>query len=117
MGRRFLNPNQHTFTFLLQEPKININDKVGLQVHAHVIKLGYACHVFFRNALIQSYFECCDVDSSQRVFEKDSLYRDVVMWNSMLAGAVRNGDVRIAEQMFDEMPEKDVVSWSTMIIG
>lgn len=35
----------------------------------------------------------------------------------MLAGLVRNGDVRVAEKVFDEMPERDVVSWSTMIMG
>ncbi|XP_047176820.1 pentatricopeptide repeat-containing protein At3g62890-like [Vigna umbellata] len=122
MRRRFLNPNQHTFTFLLHACSKNLkikvnNNRLGVQVHVHVIKLGYACHVFVRNSLIHFYFECGDADSSQRVFEEDALCSDVVTWNSMLAGAVRNGDVRVAEKMFGEMPERDVVSWSTMIMG
>lgn len=76
--------------------------------------------MFVRNALIHLYYECSSgVESSKRVFEEeeDTLCRDVVTWNSMLAGLVRNGEVRAAEEMFDEMPQRDVVSWSTMIMG
>ncbi|XP_020217518.1 pentatricopeptide repeat-containing protein At5g06540 [Cajanus cajan] len=90
---------------------------MGVQVHSQIIKLGYACHVFVRNALIHFYCECSCVDSSKKVFEEDTLCRDVVTWNSMLAGFVRSGEIRSAEKMFDEMPERDVVSWSTMIMG
>lgn len=127
MRRRFLNPNQHTFTFLLHactktSPGLGLCPGLtaGVQVHGHVIKLGFARHVFVRNALIHLYYECSSgVESSKRVFEEeeDTLCRDVVTWNSMLAGLVRNGEVRAAEEMFDEMPQRDVVSWSTMIMG
>lgn len=129
MRRRFLNPNQHTFTFLLHactktSPGLGLGLcpglTAGVQVHGHVIKLGFARHVFVRNALIHLYYECSSgVESSKRVFEEeeDTLCRDVVTWNSMLAGLVRNGEVRAAEEMFDEMPQRDVVSWSTMIMG
>ncbi|CAJ1960457.1 unnamed protein product [Sphenostylis stenocarpa] len=121
LRRRFLSPNEYTFTFLLhacsKNSKTSVHNQLGVQIHSHVIKLGYACHVFVRNALIHLYFECCDADSSKRVFEEDPLCSDVVTWNSMLAGAVRNGDVRFAEKMFAEMPTRDVVSWSTMIMG
>ncbi|KAK7305498.1 hypothetical protein VNO77_43404 [Canavalia gladiata] len=37
--------------------------------------------------------------------------------DSMLAGLVINGEVRIAEKPFDEIPKRDVVCWSTMIMG
>ncbi|KAK7278085.1 hypothetical protein RJT34_23110 [Clitoria ternatea] len=121
MRRRFLKPNEHTFNFVLHacSKKTNNgkNNDSGVQIHGHVIKLGYACHVFVRNALIHFYSECSSVDSSKRVFEEDILCSDVVTWNSMLTGLVRNGEVRVAEKMFDEMSERDVVSWSTMIMG
>jgi pentatricopeptide repeat protein len=121
MRRRFLKPNQHTFTFLLNAcTKENFKLTPGVQVHDHVIKLGYAHHVFVRNALIHFYFECSDAtECSKKVFEEnaDSICSDVVTWNSVLAGLVRKGEVFVAEKMFDEMPERDVVSWSTMIMG
>lgn len=63
------------------------------------------------------YFECSCGDSSKRVFEEDTLLRDVVTWNSMIAGLFRNREISDAEKVFDEMPERDVISWSTMIMG
>ncbi|KAK7280647.1 hypothetical protein RJT34_25712 [Clitoria ternatea] len=121
MRRRFLKPNEHTFNFVLHACSKKTNNgkssDSGVQIHAHVIKLGYACHVFVRNALIHFYCECSSVDSAKRVFEEDTLSSNVVTWNSILAGLVRNGEVRVAEKVFDEMPERDVVSWSTMIMG
>ncbi|KAF3950141.1 hypothetical protein CMV_024065 [Castanea mollissima] len=57
------------------------------------------------------------VECSKRVFEENGHCRDVVTWNSMLAGFVRDGRIGDAEKVFDEMPERDVISWSTMIMG
>ncbi|CAK8566036.1 unnamed protein product [Lathyrus sativus] len=126
MRHRFLNPNQHTFTFLLHActkgHTFTSTRTPGVQVHCHVIKLGYVRHVFVRNALIHFYFEgFSTTEYSKRVFEEDTdtdtLCSDVVTWNSMLAGLVRRGEVGVAEKMFDEMPHRDVISWSTMIMG
>ncbi|OMP02824.1 hypothetical protein CCACVL1_02685 [Corchorus capsularis] len=43
--------------------------------------------------------------------------RNVVSWNSLLAGYIRCGDVDMARRVFDEMPERNVVSWTTMVAG
>ncbi|PIA32590.1 hypothetical protein AQUCO_04400052v1 [Aquilegia coerulea] len=42
---------------------------------------------------------------------------DIVSWNSMIAGYVKNGEVGIARELFDVMPERDLVSWNSMISG
>jgi pentatricopeptide repeat protein len=41
--------------------------------------------------------------------------RDVVSWNTVIAGYAQNGSIEDASQLFGRMPEKDVISWNTMI--
>lgn len=42
---------------------------------------------------------------------------DLVSYNSMIDGYVKNGGIGAARKMFDEMPERDVLSWNCMIAG
>lgn len=115
--RKEMLPNNHTFTFLLQAcSKASAVDE-GTQVHTHVVKFGFGEDVFIRNALIHFYSACCKIECSKRVFEENAHSRDVVTWNSILAGLVRDGQVGDAETVFGEMPERDVISWSIMITG
>ncbi|KAF2308722.1 hypothetical protein GH714_014090 [Hevea brasiliensis] len=42
---------------------------------------------------------------------------ELVSWNSMIDGYVRNGDVALARELFDDMPDRDVFSCNSMISG
>ncbi|KAJ4728764.1 Pentatricopeptide repeat-containing protein [Melia azedarach] len=52
----------------------------------------------------------------RRLFE-EMPERNVVSWNSMIVGLIRNGELNEARQVFDSMPIKNVVSWNAMIAG
>ncbi|KAJ7964281.1 Pentatricopeptide repeat-containing protein [Quillaja saponaria] len=117
MQRSFVRPNKHTFTFLLQACSKALAIKEGIQVHAHVMRLGFQEDVFIRNALIHFYSACCRFECSKQVFNEDAQWRDIITWNSMLTAYVRDGQISVAVKMFGEMQVKDVISWSTMIMG
>ncbi|KAI6683149.1 hypothetical protein NL676_029062 [Syzygium grande] len=51
-----------------------------------------------------------------KVFD-DMGERNLVCWNSLLAGYVRRGDMGGAWKLFDEMREMNVVSWTIMVAG
>lgn len=55
----------------------------------------------------------CD---AEKVFGGCSM-RDLFTWNLMMGVYVGSGDAKGASRVFDEMPERDVVSWSTVIAG
>lgn len=89
----------------------------GAQVHTHIIKLGFYDNVFARNNLIHFYSACRMIECAEKVFDQSPEWRDVVTWNAMLGGYIREGRIEDVEKMFDEMPERDVVSWSIKIMG
>ncbi|KAL8241266.1 hypothetical protein R6Q59_014871 [Mikania micrantha] len=47
----------------------------------------------------------------------DSKQRNILTWNSMVSGYVRQNEITKPRQVFDEMPERDTMSWNTMISG
>ncbi|XP_050212173.1 putative pentatricopeptide repeat-containing protein At5g40405 [Mercurialis annua] len=112
-----IRPNNYSFTFLLQACAKGFGLIEGIQVHSHVIKLGFCDDVYVRNALIHLFFGFCRVDCAKKVFDENPFRCDVVTWNAMLAGFGRDGQVCVAEKVFDEMPDRDVISWNTMIMA
>ncbi|KAK9266928.1 hypothetical protein L1049_027187 [Liquidambar formosana] len=56
------------------------------------------------------------IGDARLVFDASS-EADLVTWNSMIDGYVKNGEVGVARELFDEMPERDVFSWNSMIAG
>eukprot|EP00257_Ricinus_communis_P021236 XP_015580668.1 pentatricopeptide repeat-containing protein At5g66520 [Ricinus communis] len=117
MLRRFIRPNNYSFTFLFQGCGKGLGFIEGVQIHCHVIKFGFCEDVYVRNALIHFFFACCRVECSKQVFEENPRRCDIVTWNAMLAGFARDGQVAVVEKMFDEMYERDVISWNTMIMA
>ncbi|XP_022737169.1 pentatricopeptide repeat-containing protein At2g45350, chloroplastic-like [Durio zibethinus] len=56
------------------------------------------------------------IGSAREVFD-DGFVLDLVSWNSMIDGYVKNGQVGVARGLFDEMPHRDTFSWNSIIAG
>ena len=43
--------------------------------------------------------------------------KDTISWNTMIGGSVKLGSIQDAHQLFDRMPERNVVSRNVVIDG
>ncbi|KAG6525896.1 hypothetical protein ZIOFF_015869 [Zingiber officinale] len=79
-------------------------------------KLGAMDNSYVVNALIDMHGKCGSVSDAWELF--DGLpQKDVVSYNSMVAGFARNGDMETAKRLFHRIPNKNEVSWSSLING
>ncbi|KAG8363840.1 hypothetical protein BUALT_Bualt19G0064100 [Buddleja alternifolia] len=88
----------------------------GLMIHGQVQKLGLCNGVFVQTALVDFYSKMGDMVIARKVFD-EIRGKNVVSWNSILAGYVKCGDLGMAQSVFDEMPVRDVISWNSMVSG
>ncbi|XP_047158352.1 pentatricopeptide repeat-containing protein At4g21065-like isoform X2 [Vigna umbellata] len=88
MLRHAVSPNNFTFPFVLKACAGIESLALGMAVHSAVVKFGFEEDIHVRNAMIHMY--CCCEEGSKP--------------NS-------------AQKVFDESPDRDLVTWSTMIGG
>ncbi|KAF7807172.1 pentatricopeptide repeat-containing protein [Senna tora] len=94
MKREGFDPDNFTLSSVLSALALIADDeKHCQQLHCEVIKLGIGSVTSVMNALIRVYVNCASIQVS----------------SSLLMAA--------AKQLFDEMPKKDEISWTTMTIG
>ncbi|PIA27030.1 hypothetical protein AQUCO_08300008v1 [Aquilegia coerulea] len=82
-----------------------------LQIHAAILRNGLDQHPILNFKLQRSYTSLGRLDYSRSVFNTFD-NPNVFFWTSIIHGG---GDVVSARQLFDTMPEKSVVSLTTMI--
>ncbi|KAL4571680.1 hypothetical protein LXL04_018443 [Taraxacum kok-saghyz] len=179
-------PDTHTYPFLLKAIAKLISVKEGEKVHSIATKNGLGSLVFVQNGLVHMYAVCGRAESAHKLFEEMS-DKNLVTWNSVINGYVLNGrpnetltlyrdmiheqvepdgftlvslltacaelgalalgkrvhvymtkvglsenphaanalldlysktgNIKDAQKVFDEMQEKTVVSWTTLIVG
>ncbi|CAN7051022.1 unnamed protein product [Brassica rapa subsp. trilocularis] len=92
----------HTFTPVLGACALSSYPKTGRQVHALMIKQGAETGTISKTALIDMYSKHGSLADSVAVF--DSVEdKDVVSWNALLSGFLRNGKGKEALGVFAAM--------------
>lgn len=93
----------------------NLGDlHLGQGVQKEGLVMGFERYGSIRIALVELYTSWGLMGEARKVFDEMS-YRDVIVWNLMVRGYCRSGNVEMGFQLFRQMDEKSVVSWNTMI--
>ncbi|XP_057805611.1 pentatricopeptide repeat-containing protein At2g45350, chloroplastic [Salvia miltiorrhiza] len=72
---------------------------------------------FSYNLMIDGYVKRGMVSSARQLFDRmPSEMKNLVSWNTMISGYLKVGNgFESAQELFDEMPQRDLVSWNLMI--
>ncbi|XP_022936051.1 pentatricopeptide repeat-containing protein At4g02750-like [Cucurbita moschata] len=100
-------PDQSTFLCCLRASANLATLKVGVQLHNLTIKSGFGNNLFVKNAIITMYAKSGRVLHAENVFSEIN-NKDVVSWNSMIAGYALNGYGKEAVELFEEMSIRGV---------
>ncbi|XP_010103685.2 pentatricopeptide repeat-containing protein At2g22410, mitochondrial [Morus notabilis] len=109
-----MRPDKFTFVHLLSVCSQSCDLDFGRFVHLYVEISGIEIDQIVRNALLDMYAKCGNLQSAQTIFDRMS-DKNVVSWTSVVTAYAKNGLVESAKEFFDQMPVKNVVSWNAMI--
>ncbi|XP_031281711.1 pentatricopeptide repeat-containing protein At1g09190-like [Pistacia vera] len=114
MKSRGIWPDEYTFSPLLKAC-VSVSDvRDGQCVHGEVIRSGFECFGSLRIGIVELYTKFDEMGHAMKVFDEMG-QRDVIVWNLMIRGFCKRGDVETGLHLFREMSERSVVSWNSMI--
>ncbi|XP_057964659.1 pentatricopeptide repeat-containing protein At5g66520-like [Malania oleifera] len=109
-------PDSLTFPFLVKVCTRMAEFGTGRSIHSQVMRLGYHNDLFIQNSMICLYSTAGFLNSARYLFD-GMLTRDVVSWNSIIIGCLRNGDLDSALNLFRRMQKRNIFTWNSMITG
>ncbi|CAN8268232.1 unnamed protein product [Cochlearia groenlandica] len=90
-------PDHYTFPSVLKACSCSGNVALGKKIHGSATRVGLSSTLFVGNGLVSMYGKCGFLDEARLVLDEMSR-RDVVSWNSLVAGYAQN-------QRFDDALE------------
>lgn len=99
--------NQFTFPSILTACGAVSARDFGVQVHGCIVRSGFGANIFVQSALIDMYAKCTELNSAKSVLENMEV-DNVVSWNSMIVGCVRQGFEEEALYLFKKMHARNL---------
>ncbi|MBA0657456.1 hypothetical protein Goklo_009740 [Gossypium klotzschianum] len=90
--------------------------ELGMQLHGRLVKAGYESGSFVGNALLLMYCKCGGIEEACSAFE-EIMEKDIVSWNTMIAGYARHGFGKEALKIFESMKAAGVKPNDTTMVG
>lgn len=98
-------PVVYNFTYLLKVCGDNADLRRGKEIHGDLISSGFASNLFAMTAVVNLYAKCKQVDEAYKMFDRMP-ERDLVSWNTIVAGYAQNGLAKIAMELVIRMQEE-----------
>ncbi|CAN1275347.1 Putative pentatricopeptide repeat-containing protein At3g23330 [Linum perenne] len=95
-------PDHSVFPSVLKACAFLLDMKLGEAIHGCIIRVGMDIHLTTANALLNMYAKFQRKDSVKKVFETMPT-RDIISWNTVIAGNGQNGMHEEALEMLREM--------------
>ncbi|EYU20789.1 hypothetical protein ABFS82_11G012600 [Erythranthe guttata] len=114
MLERFVTPNKFSLPPVIRACCSDGAIEEAKQVHAHVVKLGFARDSYCQNNLIHMYVNFNSLEEARRVFDKMDK-KDDVSWTTLISGYSQYGSVDEALSVFESMPVKNSAAWNAVI--
>ncbi|OVA10977.1 Pentatricopeptide repeat [Macleaya cordata] len=119
-GIKDLKPNGETFISLVYACSGLGFCRIGKQLHAHLILNGWDHDDYdgrLSKSLIHMYSEFGVMDFAHYIFSKKTNTCVLHSCNSMINGYIRIGLLEKARHLFDRIPIRDGIAWTSMISG
>lgn len=113
-------PNQLTFPYVLKSAAALLDCYVGRATHGEILKLGYEFDSFVRVSLVDMYVKFEILNSALQLFDESpesNKIGSILLWNVLINGCCKAGDLVKAMELFDSMPERTSGSWNSLING
>ncbi|CAL9233228.1 unnamed protein product [Arabidopsis halleri] len=94
--------NRSSFSSALSTCADVVALELGKQLHGRLVKGGYETGCFVGNALLLMYCKCGSIEEANDLF-KEMAGKDIVSWNTMIAGYSRHGFGEEALRFFESM--------------
>ncbi|OAY77698.1 Pentatricopeptide repeat-containing protein, mitochondrial [Ananas comosus] len=108
MRRGSVAANCYTYPFVLKACAALDDERFGKSVHANVVRIGIDRNIFVGNALVAFYAKGSEVEMARKVFD-EMCVKDLVTWNSMIAGYAQNDHASEAVELLHGMLQNDLV--------
>ncbi|KAI9154196.1 hypothetical protein LWI28_022505 [Acer negundo] len=103
-----LKPDNFTITCVLKALSgLFCESRLAKEVHCYALRCGFDSNVFIVNGLITFYSRCNEFASSRVLFDRMP-HRDIVSWNSMIAGYSQGGFYAESKGLYKEMLNSSV---------
>ncbi|XP_050210816.1 pentatricopeptide repeat-containing protein At2g13600-like [Mercurialis annua] len=88
----------------------------GKAIHAHLFKMGVSSHRDIAIKLLIMYLNCRKSAEAKQISKQFNGF-DLVVHNCLISADVQCGNLDEARKLFDEMPQRNEVSWTALISG